>query len=349
MPELPDLFRFDDGRRLTDPVDWPARRREILELVVDVEYGRLPPVPAGLTAQPLHTTRPRRLPESTYTQYRVVLDDHPAFHFRLDVLVPEGDGPFPVVLTGDGCWLYADDAVRREALERGFILAVFSRTAIVPDIYTNNRDTGLYLLYPQADFGALAAWAWGYHRAIDVLLTLPQVDPAGITIIGHSRGGKTTLLAGATDERITVTGANCSGCGGAGSHLVLGPDCETLADMKRMIPYWYGPRIWDYLGRTEQLPFDQHFLKAAVAPRAFMSNEALSDLWANPRGTWATHVAARDLYEFLGIPERCGIHYREGGHDHTVDDWKVFLDFAEWHLRNQPPPRPYNRNPFAAG
>ncbi len=58
------------------------------------------------------------------------------------------------------------------------------------------------------------------------------------------------------------------------------------------------------------MPFDQHFLKALVAPRALLSTEGLGDLWSNPSGTWQTYLAAREVCRFLGAEERIGIPVR---------------------------------------
>ncbi len=74
------------------------------------------------------------------------------------------------------------------------------------------------------------------------------------------------------------------------------------------------------IGLEQALPFDQHYLKALVAPRAQFSTEALGDLWANPSGTWQTHLAAQEVYHFLGAEERIGISFREGGHIHCQAD-----------------------------
>lgn len=344
--ELPDLFRFEDGRQVRTEADWQRRRRELRDLIVDLEYGGLPPTPSGVTGERLHTHKVARFLDASYTQYRLVNNDAPAFHFRLDVLVPTGAGPFPVVLTGDGCYRFVTDELTVEILRRGFILAQFSRTAVVPDLYHSDRDTGLYRAYPDRTFGALAAWAWGYHRCVDFLVTLDVVDAQGIAVVGHSRGGKTALLAGATDERIALTAPNGSGSGGAGCYRWQGPESETLADSIRMIPYWFGPRLKEYVGKESQLPFDQHFLKALVAPRALLSTEGLDDLWSNPSGTWQTHLAAREVYRFLNASDRIGIWYREGGHDHGAADWHVFLDFMGWQLRGRKPEYSFATNPY---
>ncbi|MBU4429242.1 MAG: acetylxylan esterase, partial [Verrucomicrobia bacterium] len=209
-----------------------------------------------------------------------------------------------------------------------------------------DRTSGLYQVYPETCYGALAAWAWGYHRCVDVLIGLNFVDASRIAVVGHSRGGKTVLLAGATDERIALTCANNSGSGGAGCYRWQGPKSETLADTIRMIPYWFGPRLKEFVNRETELPFDQHCLKSLIAPRALLTTEALGDLWANPTGTWQTHLAAKEIYRFLGEEERIGIWYRDGDHNHGLADWRVFLDYLEWQLCGRVPQCRFDRNPY---
>ncbi|MBT7304509.1 MAG: hypothetical protein HN849_33560 [Victivallales bacterium] len=344
--ELPNLFRFEDGREVRTVADWRKRRQELAESIVNIEYGGLPPTPSGVTGEPLHSHKEARFGDAQFTQYRIVNDDDPSFHFRLDVLVPAGKGPFPVVLNGDGCWRFVTDELTMDILQRGFILAQFSRVAVAPDIYNSDRTTGLYRSYPESTFGALAAWAWGYHRCVDFLLTLGSVRPDAIAVVGHSRGGKAALLAGATDERIALTAPNGSGSGGAGSYHCQGPESEALADSIRMIPYWFGPQLGEFVGREDQLPFDQHFLKALVAPRAYLSSDGLGDLWANPSGTWQTHTAAREVYRFLGAEESIGCWFREGDHQHGPTDWAAFLEFMEWQLCGRQPTTRFDLNPF---
>ena len=349
--ELPNLF---DGVR--SPADWPRRREELRELILSIEYGHLPPVPTAVRAELLHhhiAEFAADLSADHYT-YRLVIEGGAApFWFILDLLVPkiEGEVPsgakLPVVVNGDACWKYLSDEITVEVLRRGYVFATFNRTEIVPDDYRPAaRDSALYLAYPEGDFGALSAWAWGYHRVVDFLLTQDFVAADQIAIVGHSRGGKTVLLAGATDERIALTAPNNSGSGGAGCYRWQGDDCEKLEDGVRMVPYWYAPRLADFIDREGDLPFDQHSLKALVAPRALLSTEALGDLWANPSGTYQTHCAAREAYRFLGAEDRIGIWYREGGHDHGLVDWRAFLDYADLRFRGTPTATRFDENPF---
>lgn len=345
--ELPDPFVFSAGSRVRTAADWRRRREELRELILAIEYGHLPPEPEGVRAELLHPTVMRRLGQFPHFQYRLHIEGGAQpFWFIVSVLLPEAEGRFPVIIDGDLCWGALRDEVVLEVMARRYALVTFNRTEIVPDAYRSERDSALYLVYPEGDFGALAAWAWGYHRVIDFLLTQDFADPERVAVTGHSRGGKTALLAGATDERIALTAPNNSGSGGAGCYRWHGEGGEKIDDGIRMVPYWYAPRLAEFIGREDELPFDQHSLKALVAPRALLSMEALGDLWANPSGTWQTFDAAREVYRFLGVAERIGIAFREGGHQHGPDDWRTFLDFADWQLRGIAPSRRFDENPF---
>lgn len=345
--DLPDPFLFLNGKRVETASDWRLRRDELAKLILDIEYGELPPTPT-IRAELLHRHHPvKRLLDCSHMQYRINIEGGARpFWFIVDLLIPKGDGPFPAVINGDGCWKYASDEVALEILSRGYIFATFNRTEIAPDAYSNARDTALYLVYPKSTFGALSAWAWGYHRVVDFLLTQDYVNASQIAIVGHSRGGKCVLLAGATDERIALTAPNDSGCGGAGCFRITGEGSETLADILKPVAYWFSPKLRDYIGKENDLPFDQHFLKALVAPRALLTTEALGDLWANPKGTYATHLAAKEAYRFLNAENKIGIWYREGAHYHGIDDWKAFLDFADMQFFMKPTVADYSTDPF---
>ncbi len=346
--ELPDLFAFGDGSRVDSVQAWRRKRQEWYDLVIPIEYGGMPPLPEAVTSELLHPNVARRLAgKPRRFGYRLNIEGGARpFWFIVDALVPEGDGPFPVVMDGDMCCGALRDEVIEDVIGRGYALVTFNRTELAPDAYHSERTTGLYTVFPDYGFGALAAWAWGYHRVVDFLLTQDWADPARLAVVGHSRGGKTSLLAGATDERIALTGANNSGAGGAGCYRWQGEESETIADNMRAIPYWYAPPMHDYVGRVAELPFDQHALKALVAPRALITMEALGDLWANPTGTYQTYEAAREVYRFLGAEERIGIWFREGGHEHGPADWQAFMDFADWHLRGIVPERRFDVSPF---
>ncbi|MBE34821.1 MAG: hypothetical protein CMI16_04580 [Opitutaceae bacterium] len=344
--ELPNPFLFNDGSALTRVEDWRKRRREILDLIVDLEYGGMPPVPTATHGELLHSHVQRKHNGSLFQTIRVTSQSETPFPFILQLTIPPGEGPFPIVINGDACWNFVTPEVIAEALKRNYIIAQFNRMELAPDVYNSERTSGLYPIYPDHSFGALSAWAWGYHRCVDVLEQMDCVDASQIAISGHSRGGKTVLLAGATDERIALTNPNNSGAGGAGCYRVQGPESETLADLIRAIPYWFGPELKSYVGRENELPFDQHFLKALLAPRALLTTEALGDHWCNLPGTWQTHLAAQEVYRFLGAEQNIGIVFREGGHEHNLTDWRVMFDFADSQFRGTKATNQLDQNPF---
>lgn len=340
--DWPDPLLNRGGQRIHEPGQWAARRQEIIDLMLPLAYGALPPRPASTKLVSLHGALLRRFAGARLLTCRV--EPAALTPFVLRLFVPDGSGPFPVIVSGDGCWHYADDAALGAMLSRGYVFAEFNRVEVAPD--PGVPPGGLAVPQAQAQHRTLATWAWAYHRVVDVLRTLDWIDSAAIAVVGHSRGGKAALLAGATDGRIALTSANNSGAGGAGSWRHQGPGAETLADLLRVFGHWFDPGLQAYVGREQDLPFDQHFLKALVAPRALLTTEALDDHWANPQGSWQSHRAARCVFDLLDARGRMAIVFRAGGHDHTLADWRCLLDFADTCLRGMSNHRPVEADPF---
>ena len=96
----------------------------------------------------------------------------------------------------------------------------------------------------------------------------------------------------------------------------------------------------------ERLPFDQHFLKALVAPRPLLCTDGLEDEWANPWGCQQTTEVVREVYKFLGVPERVGNHYRQGGHEHNLEDWEALFDFSDFNFYGKALPSEFYKENF---
>ena len=335
---FPDIFLCNDGTALQSPDQWPKRREELLNAIVPLLYGGLPPQPEVLRVSKLFHHR------NFYTYLIEAGTQERLVSFELRLHLPQGEGPFPVILTGDGCFACCTEQVIQEANRRGFMVAIFNRLMIARDNYEKADYTGgIYDVYPGSRFGAIAAWAWGYHRCVDTLEQMEFADSNCIAITGHSRGGKTTLLAAATDPRILFTQDNASGACGGGcfryeqyvsqeemrKYNIEDPRSERLEDLYPIVPYWLGQDIWQYIGKEYQLPFDQHFLKAAIAPRWLLQTNSLDDIWANPKGSYQTHLAAKEVYRFLNVEDRIASVYRYGPHDHRFEDFYHFFDFIE--------------------
>jgi hypothetical protein len=191
-------------------------------------------------------------------------------------------------------------------------------------------------------WGTIAAWAWGVQRAVDYLITDPNLDRTRIAVVGHSRLGKTALLAAALDERIAMAIPLQAGCGGtAPSRGKIG---ESVKQINDHFPHWFNTTFKEFNNSPDRLPFDQNCLVALVAPRPVLFANATEDTWANPQGQFQVLLAADPVYRLLGaeglavnqIPEsnkliasRLGYYIRPGKHSMTRGDWKIFLDFAD--------------------
>ncbi len=350
LGQLPDPFLFEDGTRVKTREDWQKRREEIYRTAVELEYGKLPPEPEFLEIEPLN------LSSNTHT-YRLITGprSHPV-SFNMTVKFPEEKGIYPAVIDGDLCWNYAFDKEFIQTFTKNNILLVlFNRTELVSDVASVGRTSPLYQAYPDYSFGAIGAWAWGYSRCVDALEQLGFADMSCIAFTGHSRGGKVALLAGALDPRATIVNPNDSGAGGCGCyrlHLEAIDEAgeeqrnETLDDLIRQFHYWFSPELADYSGREEDLPFDQHYLKAMVSPRILLETNAASDIWANPVGTWHTTMAAKEVYRFLGAEDNYYWHYRKGYHFHKIEDIGLLVNIIQHYKEGTPLLEGYFQTPF---
>ena len=325
-PPLPDPLVFNDGHRVETREDWQHRRNEIRDMLLSIEYGSMPLAPEKWNAV---ITSENEAFSGKAIDRRVTLtfgEGEKAFTMRAGFLIPDRPGKFAVVIKNDVAIGHVSIAER--LIEQGYIVAEYVRTDLDPD---EPDITGpAQKAYPAEDWGTLAVWAWGGMRIIDYVMGLPQVNGEQIAVFGHSRGGKVALLTGALDDRIAVSLPNGSGAGGAALYRNQGPKAESLAAITdpARFGYWFSSRLRSFAGKEETLPFDQHFLRALVAPRAVFSTDARGDLWANPQGTQEACDAAASVYAFLGAPESANAcHFRDGEHDETAEDWKAALRF----------------------
>ena len=353
LGRLPDLFRFEDGRRVASIGDWEERKKEIYKTAVELQYGEIPPAPEIFRIDPLCV--PNTPGRMNVWRLTVGTREKPV-SFTIYAHRPAGDGPWPAVIDGDlvyGCM--QDPGIAKQFTDRGIMLVAFNRCEIVPDMRNPSRKGNLYETYADRKFGALAAWAWGYSRVLDALEKLGIADMRCVAFTGLSRGGKAAMLAGALDERATIVNPEAT-CAGASScyriHMsALTEDgrearSETLGDIIRAFPDWFGEGMKAYADREADLPFDAHSLKALIAPRVFFDCQALSDIWAGPVNTYQTSVAAREVWKMYNKPENVLWYWRSGGHAQTPEDFEMLIRVIEREYRGKPLGDGFMNTPF---
>ena len=194
-------------------------------------------------------------------------------------------------------------------------------------------------------WGTLAAWAYGIQRVVDYLHQDKAIDTGRIAVVGHSRNGKTALLAGAFDERIDLVIPLQAGCGGTSpSRGTVG---ESVKQINEGFPHWFNGTFKQFNDQPQKIPFDQHCLIALCAPRPVLLPNAVEDQWANPAGQFEVLKAAEPVYKLLGaqgcaaermpptgelVDSTLGYWIRPGKHSMTKEDWDVFLKFADRHF-----------------
>src|SRR5262249_51940082 len=106
-----------------------------------------------------------------------------------------------------------------QTIDRGYAFASFYNGNVVPDEAELAKKR--LAEFPRAEdvsdddsAATISCWAWGFSRMIDYLITDSAVDAKAIAVVGHSRNGKTALLAAAMDPRIALSIPSQAGCGG---------------------------------------------------------------------------------------------------------------------------------------
>ena len=365
---VPDLLTTEKGERVRDATAWEkVRKPEILEFFRREVYGRRP------------VQRPPHLEFSSVAPDRVMMDgaavrkrirveyggSHGTNSFVFTAFVPTAaKRPVPsfvFICNRDPKENIDPERVNRsgfwpaeEIVRRGFAAIAFFNGDVTPDI-EHGRRLGAFAAFEDVDrkyrsysgWGVLSCWAWGASRVLDWIETEPLLDARHVAVIGHSRGGKTALVAAAEDPRFAMACSSCSGCGGAKLHHIDLPASENILRSNVSRRFWYCNRYVEWTNRDREMPYDQHEYVALIAPRLVCIGSATDDDQAGPLGEYWTARLASPAWALYGkrglvteawpdpdVPQQEGsisYHRRTGKHDLAPYDWNVYMDFAERH------------------
>lgn len=227
-------------------------------------------------------------------------------------------------------------------LQEGYSVGVLHPPQFIADNpETAHQQLGAFFSdYPEDSRpGALISWA---ALSTEIARLLSNQHDQIITW-GHSRYGKTALLAAAYSEHIDGAISHQSGTGGAS--LFRNKPGETFSDIIRGYPHWFGKAATNYANAPNRLPLDQHYLLATLAPKPVLLGNARRDVWSDPEGAFRAAIAASQTYHVFGKngmrAKRLGdfkpeddlsFWIRPGTHGVVKEDWPAFLEFLESHF-----------------
>lgn len=345
--KLPDTLTFADGRPVTAE-NWEERRREIIRIFEDNEYGHSPKGPFTVSGKVV-SDRDNDYANKVLTEHCLVTshDETEGVDFSWPVVLhtPKkvlADGKCPLIVFINFRDQTPDSYMPVEEItDSGVAVAMIYYNDISKDEH-DDWSTGVAALYDRAkyDWSKIGMWAWSMQRTLDYCLSLGRYDESRIGSLGHSRLGKTSLWNGANDTRFKYVFVNDSGC--SGDAVTRHKTGETVEIISRVFPHWFNGVYRSYSDREDEMPFDQHMLVAAVAPRYVYGGTAVEDTWADPYSQYMSYYLANDVYAMLGMktvdfPDRrpeinevfagpsCGYHMRAGAHFLSRYDWQRYI------------------------
>jgi dienelactone hydrolase len=162
---------------------------------------------------------------------------------------------------------------------------------------------------------------WNGIRAVDYLLTRPEVDPDRIGVTGISGGGAATFWVAAADERVKCA-VPVSGMSDLESYVknkVINGHCDCM--------FLYNTYQWEWTT-----------IAALVAPRPLLFANSDNDSIFPMDGNRRIIARLRKLYEMYGKPGLVDDYVSKGGHDYRPDLRIAAYHWLNKHLKNDSGP-----------
>lgn len=307
-----NLLVWQEPQGQTHPVKnveaWGQRRRHILASM-QLVMGPLPVAgrDAGLEIRVIET---ERLPKVTRQKISYLAgkgDRVPAY-----LLIPHeihGRAPAMLCLHGTGGGRGRTAGLGPDYARYTLELANRGYVTIAPDypLLGDNQTDPIALGYASGTMKGI----WDHIRAVDLLMSLPQVDPERIGCVGLSLGGHNALFVSAFDSRLKV--------------VVTSSGFDSFVDYKGgNLTGWcqtrYMPRIETVYGKDPQkLPFDFPEVLAAIAPRHLYIHAPQADDNFRVESVKRCVQAATSVYALSGAQDRIVAVYPPGGHGFPVE------------------------------
>lgn len=269
---------------------------------------------------PLNARVTGTVERDAYTIEKVIFESRPDFPVTANLYLPKGRrAPAPGVVgtCGHSTNGKAADAYQSFAqglARQGYVCLIYDpigqgeRLQYVTDDLKPRRGSGvsehLYAGNQQFLVGEFfGAWrAWDGIRALDYLLTRPEVDPSRVGVTGNSGGGTmTTWLCGA-EPRWSMAAPSCFV-----TTFLHNLENELPADTEQCPP------------RALALGLDHSDFIAAMAPKPVVLLGKERDFF-DVRGIEQAHARLRRLYGLLGAEENIGLFVGPTEHGYTQEN-----------------------------
>ncbi len=306
------------------PADIEERNRFVRDRFLKMIHG-LPP------RTPLNPKLVRTRDLDGYRIENLMFESRPDYWVTANVYVPVGRGPFPGIISPCGHYPLARmqpdyQAVYVNLVKNGFVVLAYdpigqgerrqywdpngAPAEITDPVYEHSMPGQVLLLMGQ---DLTHYRIWDGMRAIDYLLTRPEVDGARIGCAGHSGGGTMTMFISVLDERVRCAVINEGGTRHRWPVEIRPDDRVGPSDVEQNLfpAAVHGIDLCD--------------LHVAIAPRPLL---ALIEQYSPRFDTAAAHIRRR--YEQLGAADRFATAEANDPHAYTV---KLRLATTDWFSR----------------
>lgn len=348
---VPSALEFC-GKRVQTVEEWENSVRPVIEkTMLECEYGYLPDEPAEVLFSIKNVDDRFCAGKAVHVELEITSTVYgEKFTFPVNYVYPSNRNKIKTFVHINFRPHMPDKYMpSEEIIDNGFACASFCYEDVTSDDgdFTNGLAGIIYKNSERTEFspGKIAMWAWAAMRVMDFLETREETDKENVCVCGHSRLGKTALLAGALDKRFSVVHTNCSGCSGDSLNRGKHPKSEKIGDILDRFEFWFCKNYESFRDKDNETPFDQHFMQALIAPRRVHVASAENDIWAGPETQLLCSAAASEVYELYGKKGlicdeedflrlgkylndgNIGFCYRCGNHYFSRDDWHGLFDF----------------------
>ncbi|HUW59755.1 MAG TPA: prolyl oligopeptidase family serine peptidase [Candidatus Bathyarchaeia archaeon] len=289
------------------------------------------PLPDRTNLPPLDVEVVETVDEGSYVRKTILFTPEPGDRLPAYLCIPKNiSGKVPGILCLHqtiaigkaetvGIGVTTNRNYAQELAQRGYV-------TLAPD-YIGFGDYKIDV-YARGYASATAKGIGNHMRCVDLLESLPEVDPDRIGAIGHSLGGHNTLFVGAFDERIKVM---VTSCGFTRFHKYYEGDLTGWSHKG------YMPRIAEvYHKNPDEMPFDFTEILATIAPRTVFINAPLHDANFEVSGVRDCVGAALPAYRLYDEAENLLAVYPASDHDFPAEARELAYHYIDLNFRFPP-------------